>query len=176
MLESTPLRTLKSIRILTPMPLFPRLLLPMFAAVVALIGCARAQEAFLTVQMCVDDQRGVADLKNVMRTVAQSEGLQFIDNSPQHGADLKNIGGDKALGRDSAYSIDFHIEGESGLGATATNLGLPPYQVGLGFTEGNDPAKARKLANELNRALSQRWDVQKVTLAKGILPMENCGT
>ena len=172
---SDPLRTLKSIRSLSCMPQFPRLLLPIFVAVVALNGCARAQEAFQTVQMCVDNQRGVAELMNVMRTVAHSEGLQFIDNSAQQGVDLKNMGADKALGRDAAYAIDFHIEGESGLGATAGNLGLPPYQVGLGFTEGDDPAKAHKLANKLIRELSRRWDVQKVALTKGILPMKSCG-
>ncbi|MHA6316624.1 hypothetical protein ACXYN8_03055 [Altererythrobacter sp. CAU 1778] len=157
------------------MSLCPRLLLPIFIAAVALNGCSRAQQAFEAVQMCVDDQDGVADLKNIMSAVAQSEGLQFIDNSAQQGAELKSVGADKALGRDAAYAIDLYIEGENGLGATAGNLGLPPYQVGVGFTEGDDPIKARKLANNLIRALSKRWDLQRVAKNKGILSSHSCG-
>ncbi len=110
-----------------------------------------------------------------MRTVALSEGLQFVDNSAQQAVELKNMGADKALGRDAAFAIDFHIEGANGLGATAGNLGLPPYQVGLGFTQGDDPAKAHRLADKLIRALAERWDVQRVGLTKGVSLMESCG-
>jgi len=46
-------------------------------------GCSGAQSAFEQVQMCVGDERGVAELKSLMRSVAQSENLQFIDNSAQ---------------------------------------------------------------------------------------------
>lgn len=157
------------------MPILPRMLLPMFVAVVALNGCQQAPEAFATVQFCVEDQRGVADLRNIMRTVGHSEGLQFIDNSAQQEVALRNMGADKALGRDAAYAIDLHIEGEGGLGATAGNLGLPPYQVGLGFSEGNDREKAHRLASKLIKALSQRWDVQRVSSTEGILPSSGCG-
>ena len=139
-----------------------RVLSPMIVAAISLIGCSRAQESFETIQMCVGNHRGVAELKNVMMTVAQSEGLQFIDNSAQQGTALKDIGADKALKRDAASVIDFYIEGANGMGVTAGNLGLPPYQVGLGFTEGDDPAKAHRLADQLVRALSQRWDVQRI--------------
>ena len=147
----------------------------MTAVTILLNGCAGAQESFQTVQVCVDNQRGLDDLKSVMVTVAHSEGLQFIDNSAQQAADLKVIGADKALKRDAAHAVDFHIEGSSGLGATAGNLGLSPYQIGVGVTEGNDPAKAHKLAESLVRALSRRWVVLKISLAEGIQPMKSCG-
>ena len=101
-----------------------------------------AQKSFQTVQVCVDNEQGVDDLKSLMMSVAQSEGLQYIDNSAHQATSRKDIGADKALGADAANAVDLHIEGSSGLGATAGNLGLPPYQIGVGFTEGNDPAKA----------------------------------
>lgn len=92
-------------------------------------GCSPAQESFLSVQTCVTDSQGVAELKDVMRAVAQAEGLQFLDNSAQQAKSLKSLGADKALGRDVSRAIDVHIEGRNGLGVTAGNLGLPAYQV-----------------------------------------------
>ena len=142
---------------------------------VCFAGCSPAQRAFEQVRICVGDERGVAELKNVMQAVAQSENLQFIDNSAQQAQDLKEIATDRALKRDMFHAIDLHIEGESGLGVTAGNLGLPPYQVGLGFTEGRDAAKARQLANHLISSLSQHWSVQRVPSSQGISPMKGCG-
>jgi len=138
-------------------------------------GCSRAQTAFEQVQICAGDERGVAQLKSLMRAVAQSENLQFIDNSAQQAQDLKDTGADKALKRDVSHAIDLRIEGEGGLGVTAGNFGLPPYQVGLGFTEGRDPATAHRVANHLISSLSHRWNVQRVPSNQGILPMKGCG-
>jgi hypothetical protein len=64
--------------------------------------------------MCVVDDRGVAELKGLMRATAVSEHLQFIDNSAYTAGQLKEIGADKLLHRDAALSIDVHIEGERG--------------------------------------------------------------
>ena len=142
---------------------------------ISLQGCSPAQESFLSVQMCVTDSQGVAELKDVMRAVAQAEGLQFLDNSAQQAKTLKNLDADKALGRDVSLAIDVHIEGKNGLGVTAGNLGLPPYQVALGFTEGDDPAKAHRLSDRLVKVLSQRWHVETIPSDKGAMPMKSCG-
>jgi hypothetical protein len=88
---------------------------------------------------------------------------------------LKEIGADKALKSDLSQTIDLHIEGKGGLGVTAGNLGLPPHQVGLGFTAGSDAAKARRLATNLTSSLSQHWSVQRVPTSQGVLPMTGCG-
>ena len=147
----------------------------MIGIVVASHGCSRTQEAFQTIVTCVVDQRGVAELKNVMRTVAQFENLKFIDNSAQQGSDLKAMGADKLLKRDASLAIDLHIEGKGGMGVTAGNLSLPPYQVALGFTEGSDAAKAHRLSVRLVRALSRRWHVETVPQGMGAVPMKSCG-
>ncbi len=110
-----------------------------------------------------------------MRTVAQFENLKFIDNSAQQGSDLKAMGADKLLKRDASLAIDLHIEGKGGMGVTAGNLGLPPYQVALGFTEGSDAAKAHRLSARLVRALSRRWHVETVPQGMGAVPMKSCG-
>jgi len=137
--------------------------------------CSRAQESFLSLQMCVFDENGIDQLKSVMHTLAKSENLKFIDNSAATGQALKNIGADKAMSRDASLAVDLHIEGQGGLGVTAGNLGLPPYQIALGFTEGSEPGRAHKLAHHVVQALSKRWQVEQVAQGKGVFPMKTCG-
>jgi len=141
---------------------------------VALNACSSPQKAFLTVQLCLVDQQGVDQFLNTMRTVAQTENLKFIDGSAKTGADLKTMGADKLLKSDPAHAINVAIEGEKGMGVTAGNLGLPPYQVALGFTAGSDMAKARRLSDRLVHALAQQWHVATVPQGKGAFPLEGC--
>jgi hypothetical protein len=157
------------------MPKYLKVIIGVSAMALCAFGCSKAQEEFLAVQVCVVDETGVAQLKNIMRAVAKSENLEFIDNSAETGRALKDIGADKALKRDAALAIDVHIEGDRGMGVTAGNLGLPSNQVALGFTAGANAAKARKLADHLIRALSQRWRVQTVPKGQGSFPMSSCG-
>lgn len=143
--------------------------------VILLQACSPAKESFRSVQMCVVDSRGVAELKALMRATAASEHLQFIDNGAEQGSELRAMGADKLLKRDASLAIDLHIEGNDGMGVTAGNLGLPPYQVALGFTEGSDVAKAHRLSARLIQALSQRWQVETIPAGKGAMPMKSCG-
>jgi hypothetical protein len=138
-------------------------------------GCTKMQESFMTAQACLVDQMGVLQFKSIMRSIAKLEDLNYIDNSAQHGSDLKQIGADKLLKRDAALAIDVHIEGEGGIGVTAGNLGLPPYQIALGFTEGSDAARAHRLSDRLVQALSQQWHVEILPQGRGVLPMKMCG-
>jgi len=50
---------------------------------------------------------------------------------------------------------------------------LPPYQVAIGFTEGAEPNKARRLSDRLIKALSQRWRLETVP-PPGVMPMKSC--
>ncbi len=138
-------------------------------------GCSPTQTAFRSLQICVVDQRGVAILKGLMREAAAFERLQFIDNSARQGRDLKYIGADGLLKRDASLAIDIHIEGNGGMGVTAGNLGLPAYQVAIGFTEGADPAKAHRLAARLIQVLAKQWQVETISVHKGAMPMKSCG-
>lgn len=138
-------------------------------------GCSKVQEPFLMVQMCLVDQTGVAQFKDVMRANAKLESFEYIDNSAQQGASLRTMGADKLLKRDAALAIDVYLKGKEGMWVSASNLGLPHYQVALGFTEGSDAAKAHRLSGRLVKALSQRWHIETVPQGKGALPMKTCG-
>ena len=151
------------------------LLVSTFAAIFLLQGCARSQEAFLSIQTCVVDQNGLDELARVMRDIAHSERLQFIDNSAAMRESLKATAADRHAGIVIDHAVDLHIEGKGGMGVTASNLSLPSYQVALGFTEGSEPNKAHRLAEQLTQELKQRWNVQKVARGKGVFPMKSCG-
>jgi hypothetical protein len=52
------------------------------------------------------------------------------------------------------------------------NLGLPTYQVVLGFS--GEPAEDRRFADMLVKQLSTRWQVETVPVGKGAFPMKTC--
>jgi len=138
-------------------------------------GCGRSQEAFLTVGVCAGDQGGVEQVLETMRATAKSAGLKFIDQSAETRANLENVDANKSLKYGADSLVDAHIEGAGGMGVTASNLGLPPFQIALGFTAGSDSAKGHHLADQLVRALSERWHVQKIPEGEGVRPLKECG-
>ena len=151
-------------------------LLPLSIGIILLSGCTKQRdETFLTVQMCVHDQAGVTHLKDVMRAAAKAENLQFVDASLETGESLKAMGADKALKRDASLAINVGIKGKGGTFVMGGNLGLPPYQVALGFGTGSDAAKAHQLSERLVRLLSDEWAVKAVPQGKGVFPMASCG-
>jgi hypothetical protein len=138
-------------------------------------GCFQAQEAFLTVQTCVVDREGMQQLLHIMQQVAKLENGEFINNSANSASGLRATGADNRLNEDASLAIDAHIELGRGAGVTASNLGLRPYQVAFGFTEGSYPAETHRLADRLVRELSQHWHVEKVPQGQGVVPMDSCG-
>jgi hypothetical protein len=125
--------------------------------------------------MCLVDQRGVEQFLEIMRGIAKSENLKFIDDSLDAAESLRVMGADKRLNFDSAFTIHVGIKDKGDVLAMGGNIGLPPYQVTLGFGEGNDEAKAHRLSDKLIKAFSQQWHVEKVPEGKGSLPMKTCG-
>jgi hypothetical protein len=149
-----------------------RLALSGFAVVTAMIslqGCGQApQDTFLQIQTCVIDQHGIAQFKQIMQASAQDENLQFIDGSAETGRDLKMIGADNTIRHDPALSVNVGINDRNGRNyVLGGNLGLPAYQVALGFGAGPDPVKARRLSERIVQALSKHWHVDHIPLGQG---------
>ena len=136
--------------------------------------CSRAQEAFLTVQVCLAGKGGVAQFEKILREVAHSEELTFVDNSAATKDYLQDVRDKGLVKLDHAPTINMSIEGKRGLGVTAGNIGLPTNQVAIGFTAGANATKAHKLADHLVQALSQLWQVQTVPKGQGVFPMNSC--
>jgi hypothetical protein len=47
-----------------------------------------------------------------------------------------------------------------GVGFGGGNLGMPDYQVSIGFSEGDDPLRARALVRRVVAILGKRWHVE----------------
>lgn len=157
------------------MPKYIRVLIGVTAMALGAAKCSHPQEEFMAVQVCLVDEGGAAKFTEIMREVAQSEGLRFLDGSAETRDYLKDVRDKGQVKLEHIPTINMGIEGEDGLGVTAGNLGLPSNQVALGFTAGRDPSKARRLAKHLVRALSQQYRVQTVPHRQGSFALSSCG-
>lgn len=54
------------------------------------------------------------------------------------------------------------------------NLGLPTYQIALGFSADPNAAEAQQFADIVVNRLSTRWQVETVPVGTGALPMKTC--
>ena len=153
---------------------FPPAVSLSLAVILCLQGCGpAAQDTFLQIQMCVIDQNGVAQFKDTMRAIARSESLRFVDGSAETKTELKAIGA--KVGHNPELSINVGIDDTSGHNfALGGNLGLPAYQVALGFGDGFDKAKAHRLSERLVNAFSRQWHVERVPVGQGVQPMKSC--
>jgi hypothetical protein len=61
---------------------------------------------------------------------------------------------------DGSPVINVGVLRKDGLFVGGGNLGLPGYQVQLGFTKGADDAESRSFAKEVISRLEKRWGVE----------------
>lgn len=132
-------------------------------------GCT-GKRPFLIVEVCLNDEKGLEQFTDLMRSIAQSEHLKFIDGSAETQHDLTMLKANK-----NARAINLDIEREDGLGVGAGNLGLPTYQVALGFSEGSNSLESRKFADMVIGELKKKWNVEDVPSGQGAQPMKACG-
>lgn len=145
-------------------------------ASILIAACGAAQRNNRIVQFCLYDTAGIDDLRSVLRSFADAQSMTFIDNSGQTEADLRQIGVASPPLPEGEPLINMGINGPSGLGVTAGNLGLPGYQVALGFTDGTNPTKGTAFADALVRELDQTWELVEVPNPdqRGAFPLPNC--
>lgn len=143
----------------------------MIALTGALCGCPEGKRPFKIVQLCLGDQKNLTQFANILKSVAQSESMAFIDGSASTARDLKEIG---VKIDPSAPIINLGVERKDGMGLIAGNLGLPNYQVALGFSEGSDSAEAHRFADTVVRKVSEQWHVLVVPAGRGALPLTTC--
>ena len=132
-------------------------------------GCAPGKRPFLMVQVCLRDEQNLGLFTSMMKSIAQSESMNFIDNSAATQNELASL---KA--NPNSRVINIGVERKDGMGMSAGNLGLPSYQVALGFSEGSSSSEAHRFSDVVVAALKQRWHVEAVKPGKGALPMKTC--
>ncbi len=153
----------------------PQHLLLVLSSIALLLACTPGQRPQLMVQLCVKDDPGVSEFMNMMRSIAVSENMKFVDGSAQTQQELKTIDAKMAKLDTSGSVINIGIDNPHGhtimMGG---NLGLPTYQIALGFGDPENPAEARRLANVVIKQLGRRWPVQTLPTDTGALPMKSC--
>lgn len=139
-----------------------------------LLGCAQGSRPFLIVQLCVHDRAGVSQLVGDLKELATSEHMEFFDNSANTARDLKNTGYRGRERSDGSPVVNVGVLRKDGLGVGGGNLGLPGYQVALGFSKGSNDAESRRFANEVVRRLQRRWRVEIVPSGSTAKPLAGC--
>jgi hypothetical protein len=150
-----------------------------FCAVVIILsgvlyGCTQGKRPFLIVQVCLRDEQNLALFTSMMKSIAQSERMSFIDRSAATESELRST--DHVLDKlkQDTPIVNLGIEGKGGVGMSAGNLGLPNYQVALGFSEGSDPPGAHAFSDRVVSRLKARWHVETVPAGKGAFPLKTC--
>lgn len=124
------------------------------------------------VQLCLGDQRALSEFTNVMRSIAKSEHMDFVDGSAQAKHDLEATNALRQVGP----IIHMGLEREDGMGLVAGNIGLPGYQVALGFSSGSSQSSAHTFAAKVVSELKKRWHVESVPVGRGALPLNGCAS
>lgn len=144
-----------------------------FAIACTLYGCGAGKPAFLMQQVCLRDVADLSAFTQEMQSIAQSEGTALIDRSVGTQKELDAIG-HPIEGARTRPVINMGFYRRDGIGLTVTNLGLPRYEVAVGFSEGSNPADARRFADSVVTKLAQHWHVEPVPAGTGAQEMKNC--
>ena len=138
------------------------------------VGCTPGKRPLLMIQLCVKDDQGVADFMNAMRAIAASEHMTLVDGSAQTQQELKDIDAKFEKLDTPGSVINFGIDrGDHSL-VMGGNLGLPTYQIAMGFSGDEDPKKMKRLADVVAKRLAALWQVQMVPDGIGAFPMKTC--
>lgn len=140
----------------------------------ALQGC-QGKRAFMIQEVCLRNAEDLSAFTREIHLIADSEGAQFLDRSVDTQKELNTIDHSFEGARNKPV-INMGFQHTDGVGLTVTNLGLPGYQVAVGFSEGSNPAEARKFAQMVVGKLEEHWHIETVPnpAESGALPMKNC--
>jgi hypothetical protein len=139
-----------------------------------LIGCAPSKGPFLMVEMCLSNAEGVREFREELKSIASSEKMEFIDNSRNAQRGLETLGNAGNERKDDTSVVDLRVIRGDGTAISAANLGLPGYQMAVGFTEGSGVPPARAIAARTLSRLKMRWTVEPVPNGFGAAPMPGC--
>jgi hypothetical protein len=126
------------------------------------------------IELCVRNDQGLADFVDIMRSIAVSEHMMFVDGGAQTQQELRVVGS-KFEKLDTPGSVlNFGLERGNDPVIMGDNLGLPQYQIVLGFSGNAEPAEMHRLANVVEQRLGELWQVITVPDGTGALPMNTC--
>lgn len=144
------------------------------ALLAVVVACTPGKRPFQIVQLCLSDEQNLADFKGELQVIAQSEGMQFLDRSEQTKRELQLLAAKGNVETVTEPVINVTVIRKDGLGVGGGNLGLPGYQVAIGFSEGASPTEARRFAQMVIQKLEKQWTVRMVPPGTGAKPLADC--
>lgn len=117
-------------------------------------------------QICLPNAREASLLETMMKATAANEGMTFIDNTERARRGLAVTAQSRAQADEAKWVISLIVRGSDGLSATATNLGLAPSEIAIGFTSGRNSDAAQAFAKRLIGKLRRQWTVVPVPDAR----------
>jgi len=152
------------------------IILPFFVLIVMfVIPCLhQGKRPFLMIQICVVNDQGFTKVPLMLKTVAISQNMRFMDGSEQTQADLGGMQPAIPQTEPGGHVVNIGVERGDGVGVGAANLGLSKHQVALGFSTGSDIKQAQDFADIVIKELQRKWPVEVIPSDRGALPMANC--
>lgn len=108
---------------------------------------------------------------NEMKAIAHKEHMKFVDGSVQAKRDIEAAG----LCHQRGPIIHFALEHEKEVVLLGGNLGLPGYQIQMGFFENSNSKEAYLLSRRTIKTLKEDWSVSELPFGAGAYPLRNCG-
>ena len=139
-------------------------------------GCTAEKRPFLIAQICLASSQDLSDFTRELQSIAQLQRGRFIDRSADTKKGLAAIGYASAERTKGSPVVNMGVDLGQGVGVTVSNLGLPGFQVALGFSEGSQPREAHRFAEAVIERLETRWRVRTVPnpAVSGAHPMPGC--
>jgi hypothetical protein len=139
-----------------------------------LSSCGQGKSALFTIQLCVDNDNGVAAFKQLLQSIALEQGMRYIDSSGTTMRELRAVGATRENMHSNGGLLFVGVEGDGGLGLTAGNLGLNIYDVAVGFSAEPSVDAATRFADHVVARLKQSWTLNAVPEGTGALPDPKC--
>lgn len=116
----------------------------------------------------------MAQMIDELRAIADSREMKFVDYSADTERDLASVGYAGRERADGSPLIDVAVERWDGMRVSAVNLGLPGYQIALGFLEGRDRVETQGFVDEVIERLERHWQIDRLPASTGALPQPGC--
>lgn len=146
-----------------------------FLTVIAVSGCSTTQNVY-QVEVCLAGQEQADGFVQFMRSVAEDSRLVFADGGAGIEEEARMLEQADRLTSHTGKVIYFGAESETGVGGfTAGNLGLNPFQVGIGMTPSRDTFFNVKKIHETIDRIERRWTARRIPLGETFKPRSGCG-
>jgi hypothetical protein len=127
---------------------------------------------FLFIQMCVRDEHDVSELTELVRSIAVSDGMKFGDYSKKT---MGNPGDHRNTTPTTlTENLDMAAFDRDGVGFGVADTKIFANQISIAFSEGSNPTKAHRIAEEVLYKLKVNRRAQLVSSDGRVLPNLHC--